>query len=72
MQEMFNNTGYNDTNLILDLSTFSFNNVTDYDKIFYGMTSSKKIYVKDAIARDWIINNSGNSDLTTSNVLIKS
>ena len=72
MRNMFYNVGKETNNLVLDLSTFNFNKVIDYNRIFYGMTTSKKIYVKDSVARNWIINNSGNSNLTTSNVLIKS
>jgi len=71
MDSMFWYTGYHNNNLILDLSSFSFSNVNNYSNIFFGMNSSKKIYVKDVTDRDWIINNSGNSFLTTSNVLIK-
>jgi hypothetical protein len=71
MNGMFYNTGKETKNLVLDLSTFNFDKVTIYDRIFYGMTTSKKIYVKNSTAQNWIINNSGNSNLTTSNVLIK-
>ena len=71
MSYMFSFTGFSNNNLILDLSTFDFSNVISYFDIFYCMTTTKKIYVKDAAAQSWIINNSGNSALTTSNVLIK-
>ena len=72
MTSMFYRTGHNNSNFVLDLSTFNFSNVTEYEDIFDGMSTTKKIYVGNATARDWIINNSGNSALTTSNVLIKS
>ena len=69
---MFDNIGHQTTNLSLDLSTFVFSNVSTYSDAFRGFRTSGKIYVKNSTARSWIINNSGNSNLTTSNVLIKS
>ena len=72
MAYMFSYTGYSNSNLVLDLSLFDFGNVTNYTNIFTGMRSTGKIYVGNSTARNWIINNSGNSSLTTSNVLIKS
>lgn len=72
METMFNGIGYSNPNLVLDLSTFTFDNVTSYSAMFWNFTATKKIYVKDATAQNWIITNFGNSNLTTSNVLIKS
>ncbi len=71
MNYMFYQTGYSNTNFTLDLSTFDFTSVTNYSSIFYGWRSTQKIYVGNSTAQNWIITNSGNSNLTTSNVLIK-
>ena len=71
MSSMFYSTGYKNNSLVLDLSTFDFSNVTSYSNIFRYFKTTQKIYVKDATAQNWIITNSGNSNLTTSNVLIK-
>ena len=70
MLNMFYNVGSNNPNLVLDLSNFDFTNVTSYNDMFLGWTSSKKIYVKNATDQAWVI--ARNSNLTTSNVLIKS
>jgi len=72
MQEMFYKTGYYNNSLELDLSTFDFSNVTNYTDIFYLMKSTSKIWVGNSTAQNWIITNSGNSNLTSANVLIKS
>ena len=58
------------TRIEADLSSFTFN-ATSYYNMFGGWQANYKIYVNDSTARDWILNNSDNSDLTTSNVLIK-
>ena len=71
MYWMFGHTGEKNNNLVLDLSSFDFNNVTTYDGIFSGMTSSKKIYVKDADAQNWILSRYTMGTLSTNNVLIK-
>ena len=66
---MFGYTGYANTRLILDLSTCTFTNVTSYNKMFEGIRTTGKVYVKDATARSWVIARDNN--LTTSNVIIK-
>ncbi len=71
IMEMFSQTGYANANLELDLSTFDFSSAVSYSSVFYGMRSTNKIWVRDATAQNWIITNSGNSNLTTANVLIK-
>ncbi len=71
MSYMFYQTGYNNNNFEIDLSEFEFSNVTSYSVIFGGWKTTNKIYVKDTNDQNWIITNSGNSNLTTSNVLIK-
>ena len=71
MDLMFSRTGYANTTFELDLSTFNFSNVTSYTNIFSQFKTTQKIYVGNATAQNWIITNSGNSNLTTSNVLIK-
>jgi predicted ribosomally synthesized peptide with SipW-like signal peptide len=72
MEGMFDDIARYTNNLTLDLSLFDFSNVTSYENIFYRMKTTSTIYVGNSTARSWIINNSGNSNLTTSNVLIKS
>lgn len=42
MLGMFYETGYNNSNLVLDLSTFTFNNVTSYENIFSGFKTTEK------------------------------
>ncbi len=71
MSWMFFNTGYANNNFTLDLSIFDFSNITSYTNVFFGWKTTQKIYVKYANDQNWIITNSGNSNLTTSNVLIK-
>ena len=71
MGYMFDNTGHSNNNLEVDLSTFDFSSVTNSYYIFNGWKTTHKIYVKDAYDQNLIINYAGNSNLTTSNVLIK-
>ena len=69
---MFQYTGYNNSNLELDLSTFDFSKVTSYNNMFIGIKTTGKIWVKDADDQAWVISHRGtNTNLTTSNVLIK-
>ena len=71
---MFANTGNANSTLELDLSTFNFTNVTSYMNMFLNFKNTQKIYVKDATDQNWVISRggSGNNNLTTANVLIKS
>ncbi len=71
MSSMFSRVGYANANFELDISTFVFTNVSSYLYIFSGFRSTNKIWVKDTAAVTWIINNSGNSDLTTNNIIVK-
>ena len=71
MNSMFYFYAYANVNAELDLSSFDFSNVTSYSHIFDTFKSTNKIWVGNATARDWIINNGGNNALTSSNVLIK-
>ncbi len=71
MSNMFYQTGHSDTTFTLDLSTFNFSSVTNYSDIFNSWSTTQTIYVRDATAQSWIINNGGDSNLTTANVLIK-
>ena len=71
MEYMFNNTGNANANLVLDLSMFTFDNVTNYDSMFSGFKTTQKIYVKNTSDQSWITSK-GFSNVTTSNVLIKS
>ena len=58
-------------NFILDMSKFDFTNVTNSDNMLNGFPTAKGIiYVKDEVARDFVI--SKNSGFNASNVLIKS
>ena len=68
---MFYYIGYNNSTFSLDVSNCEFNNLTSYLHIFAGIKTTQKIYVKNNTQRTWVINNSGNSNLTSSNVLIK-
>ena len=72
MTSMFECTGDNNTTFTLDVSNFDFTNVINLNRIFFGFSRYNKIYVKNAFDQNWIITNCGNSNLTTSNVLIKS
>ena len=71
MMAMFYDTGHNNDYFELDLSTFDFSKVTNYFNMLYTWKSTQKIWVKDANDQNWIITNGGSSNLTTSNVLIK-
>ena len=71
MYWMFGHTGEKNTNLVLDLSSFDFSKVTTYEGIFSGMVPSKKIYVKDVEAQNWILSRYTMGTLSTSNVIIK-
>lgn len=71
MTSMFYYTGHDNSNLELDLSTFDFTNVTSYVSMFGEFSSTKKIYVKDSADQAWILDK-GFSELSSSNVLIKS
>ncbi len=71
MPYMFNYTGYSNNTFEIDLSTFDFSNVTTFSAMFDGWRTTNKIWVKDANDQNWIITNGGNSNLTTSNVLIE-
>ena len=68
---MFWETGYSNSSFILDLSTFTFDNVTSYGGMFNGFKTTQKIYVKNAADQTWILDK-GFSNLSTTNVLIKS
>ena len=76
MWHMFNG----DTNLkTLNISKFTFTNVTDYTAIFrYLPTKAQgmQVYVKDSAARTWILNLNTStdrpSDWDTTNVIIAS
>ncbi|MBR3211367.1 MAG: BspA family leucine-rich repeat surface protein [Bacilli bacterium] len=70
MSYMFSYTDYSNTIFTLDLSPLTFN-ATSYDQIFNSWRTTQKIFVKDSTARSWIVTNSGNSNLTNSNVFIK-
>ncbi len=78
--EAFYNLGNSATdNYIIDLSKGSFPtvfaNLYSYKDAFKGLNLNKcTIYVKDAASQQWIVNHKsdlGNSNLSTSNVLIK-
>ena len=72
---MFMGVGYYNPNFELDISTFDFSNIIynsqNYGSMFSSIPSTSKIWVKNSAARTWVINNGGNNNLTTSNVLIK-
>ncbi|MBP5678735.1 MAG: hypothetical protein J6X28_02775 [Bacilli bacterium] len=53
------------------LSNIDFSNVTGHTDPFKDWKTTQKIYVKDANDQSWVINNGGSSNLSTSNVLIK-
>ena len=71
MPNIFYNTGYANRYFEIDLTTFDFSNFSCDSSMFGGWKTTNKIYVKNAADQAWIINNCGNSSLTTSNVLIK-
>ena len=55
----------------IDFSNADFSNVLNSTDMFKDVPATVTIYVKDMAARDWIITNGGNSNLTVDNVLIK-
>ena len=55
----------------LDFSNADFSSITSFYDVFKSVPETIKIYVKDEAARDWIITNGGNTNLTIDNVLIK-
>ncbi|MBR7042318.1 MAG: BspA family leucine-rich repeat surface protein, partial [Bacilli bacterium] len=69
MFSMFYYTGYSNTTFEIDIMQFDFSNVTTYNDIFTGWRTTNTIWVKDAADQSWVITNSANSNLTTSNVL---
>ena len=71
MSYMFEQTGYSNPTFEIDITSFDFDSVTNYAHIFRTWKTTNTIWVKDAIDQNWIVTNSGNSNLTTSNVLIK-
>jgi len=70
MSYMFSLAGYSNNNLELDLSSFDFSSVTDYEGMFQQFKTTQKIYVKDATIQAWILDK-GFTNLSQSNVLIK-
>ena len=73
MSYMFKYTGDANSAFSLDLGNlFVFSAVTDYPGIFDIWKTTNRLYVKNSTVRSWIINNAGNSNLTTSNVLLRS
>ena len=74
MNRMFSGTGNANSNLVLDLTTFTFDNLTtasSYEQMFWNFTPAKKIYVANVTQKSWILDK-GFTNLSTSNVLIKS
>ena len=71
MSYMFQRTGKFNLSMTLDLSSFDFTNVTIYSGMLDGLESTQIIYVKNTADQNWIITNGGNSNRTTSNVLVK-
>ena len=71
MNYMFSYTGYSNPNFELDLSTITTKSISGNRYIFEGFKSTNTIWVKNAADQTWVINNKGNADLSTSNVLIK-
>jgi len=51
---MFYQTGYNNSNLILNLRTFNFDNVTSYDNIFTDSKTTQTAYIKNATDKTWV------------------
>ena len=71
MAYMFYQTGYANNNFVLDLCLFTFDNVTTYTNMFYNFKTTQKIYVKNTSDQTWITSK-GFSNVTSSNVLVKS
>ena len=71
MSYMFQGFGNANVNLVLDLSSFTFDKVTSYTGMFVYFRPTQKVYVKNTSAQSWITSK-GFSNLTTSNVLVKS
>ena len=72
MNYMFAYTGNADTDFQLDLGDkFVFTSATDYTNIFANWKTTNKLLVKSATEQSWIFTNGGNSNLTSSNVLIR-
>jgi len=71
MDGMFYNIGYTYNSFELDLSQFTFDNVTSYTDMFYDFKSTQKIYVKNESDKAWLIGK-GFSNVTNSNVIVAS
>jgi len=54
MAYMFNNTGNGNSNFILNLRTFNFDKVTEWENIFIGSKATHTAYVKNATDKTWI------------------
>ena len=50
MSNMFENIGFSNNSLELDLSTFDFSNVDNYTDIFKNIKTTAKVYVADTTA----------------------
>ncbi len=70
MSSMFSDCS-NLTNL--NLSNFDISNVTSASQMFSAMPSNAKVYVKDAVSQQWVLNTYNRpSAWTTENVIVKS
>ena len=68
---MFYQIGNANLSFVLDLTTFTFDQITDATNMFFNVRTSQKIYVNSTSAQTWILN-LGHSGLSTNNVLVRS
>jgi len=71
MSYMFYATGRGSTEFMLDLTRFTFDNLTNYTDMFYNFKTTQKIYVKNASDKAWLIGK-GFSGVTNNNVIVRS
>lgn len=71
MDQMFYMAGFSNPNLNLDLTSFTFRDDLSYTDIFGYLGSTVKVYVKDEVMQQFVINARGENAWSTTNVLIK-
>ena len=71
MNWLFSYAGYANNNFELDLTGFSFDNVTNYVDMFQNFKTTQKIYVKNTSDQSWILDK-GFTNLSTNNVIVRS
>lgn len=72
VKNMFKDIAANNPTFTLTLGPkFKIDNFENYENVFLNLKSTNTIYVPNEEVQSWIINDCGNSELTSSNVIIK-